>query len=98
MFLGVNIPIALLDVDALPFFQDTDLFTTDRDEPMMVAALYARKKTEQAAVGVLTMRGVVRYVVFFVMKLKTRRVAIAGITRSARGLDGADRAEPYRRG
>ena len=32
-------------------------------------------------VEVLTMRGLVRYVVFFVMKLKTRRVAIAGITR-----------------
>jgi putative transposase len=31
-------------------------------------------------VEVLTMRGLVRYVVFFVMKLKTRRVAIAGIT------------------
>jgi transposase InsO family protein len=32
-------------------------------------------------VEVLTLRGLVRYVVFFVMKLKTRRVAIAGITR-----------------
>jgi hypothetical protein len=32
-------------------------------------------------VEILTMRGLVRYVVFFVMKLKTRRVAIAGITR-----------------
>ena len=32
-------------------------------------------------VEVLTMRGLVRYVVFFVMKLKTRTVAIAGITR-----------------
>ena len=32
-------------------------------------------------VEVLTMRGLVRYVGFFVMKLKTRRVAIAGITR-----------------
>ena len=32
-------------------------------------------------VEVLTMRGLVRYVVFFVMKLKTRSVAIAGITR-----------------
>ena len=31
-------------------------------------------------VEVLTMRGLVRYVVFFVMKLKTRRVAVAGIT------------------
>jgi transposase InsO family protein len=31
-------------------------------------------------VEVLTLRGLVRYVVFFVMKLKTRRVAIAGIT------------------
>ena len=31
-------------------------------------------------VEVLTMRGLVRYVVFFVMKLKTRRVAIGGIT------------------
>jgi len=31
-------------------------------------------------VEVLTMRGLVRYVVFFVMKLKTRHVAIAGIT------------------
>src|SRR5262249_19092063 len=31
-------------------------------------------------VDVLTMRGWVRYVVFFVMKLKTRRVAIAGMT------------------
>jgi hypothetical protein len=30
---------------------------------------------------VLTIRGVVRYVVFFVMTLKTRSVAIAGITR-----------------
>jgi len=29
----------------------------------------------------LTLRGLVRYVVFFVMKLKTRSVAIAGITR-----------------
>jgi len=32
-------------------------------------------------VEVLTLRGLVRYVVFFVMKLKTRSVAIAGITR-----------------
>ena len=32
-------------------------------------------------VEVLTMRGLVRYVVFFVMKLKTRSVAIGGITR-----------------
>ena len=32
-------------------------------------------------VEVLTLRGLVRYVVFFVMKLKTRTVAIAGITR-----------------
>jgi putative transposase len=32
-------------------------------------------------IEVLTLRGLVRYVVFFVMKLKTRRVAIAGITR-----------------
>ena len=32
-------------------------------------------------VEVLTMRGLVRYVVFFVMTLKTRSVAIAGITR-----------------
>jgi putative transposase len=32
-------------------------------------------------VEVLTVRGLVRYVVFFVMKLKTRSVAIAGITR-----------------
>jgi len=31
-------------------------------------------------VEALTMRGLVRYVVFFVMKLKTRRVVIAGIT------------------
>jgi putative transposase len=31
-------------------------------------------------VEVLTMRGLVRYVVFFVMKLKTRVVEIAGIT------------------
>jgi hypothetical protein len=31
-------------------------------------------------VEVLTLRGVVRYVVFFVMKLKTRAVKIAGIT------------------
>jgi hypothetical protein len=31
-------------------------------------------------VEVLTLRGVVRYVVFFVMKLKTRTVEIAGIT------------------
>jgi len=30
-------------------------------------------------VEVLTLRGVVRYVVFFMMKLKSRRVAIAGI-------------------
>jgi hypothetical protein len=29
---------------------------------------------------VLTLRGLVRYVVFFVMKLKTRTVEIAGIT------------------
>ena len=49
-------------------------------------------------VEVLTLRGLVRYVVFFVMKLKTRRVAIAGITRQpdetwmmqiARNLTGA---------
>ena len=32
-------------------------------------------------VEVLTLRGLVRYVVFFVMKLKTRTVEIAGITR-----------------
>jgi putative transposase len=32
-------------------------------------------------VDVLTLRGLVRHVVFFVMKLKTRTVAIAGITR-----------------
>jgi transposase InsO family protein len=32
-------------------------------------------------VEVLTLRGLVPYVVFFVMKLKTRRVAIAGISR-----------------
>jgi putative transposase len=32
-------------------------------------------------VEVLTLRGLVRYVVFFMMKLKTRTVAIAGITR-----------------
>jgi len=32
-------------------------------------------------VEVLTLRGLVRYVVFFVMKLKTRSVAIAGIAR-----------------
>ena len=32
-------------------------------------------------VEVLTMGGLVRYVVFFVMKLKTRAVEIAGITR-----------------
>jgi transposase InsO family protein len=32
-------------------------------------------------VEVLTLRGLVRHVVFFVMKLKTRTVAIAGITR-----------------
>ena len=32
-------------------------------------------------VEVLTMRGLIRYVVFFVMKLKTRAVTIAGITR-----------------
>jgi transposase InsO family protein len=32
-------------------------------------------------VEVLTIRGLVRYVVFFVMKLKTRAVTIAGITR-----------------
>src|SRR5262249_12147703 len=32
-------------------------------------------------VEVLTLRGLVRYIVFFVMKLKTRTVAIAGITR-----------------
>ena len=32
-------------------------------------------------VEVLTMRGLVRYVVFFVIKLKTRSVAIVGITR-----------------
>jgi putative transposase len=32
-------------------------------------------------VEVLSVRGLVRYVVFFVMKLKTRSVAIAGITR-----------------
>src|SRR5262249_14019361 len=32
-------------------------------------------------VEVLTLRGLVRYVVFFVMKLKTRRVAIAGIVK-----------------
>ena len=31
-------------------------------------------------VEVLTLRGLVRYVVFFVMKLKTRTVEIAGIT------------------
>jgi putative transposase len=31
-------------------------------------------------VDVLTIRGFVRYVVFFVMKLKTRSVAIAGMT------------------
>ena len=31
-------------------------------------------------VGVLTLSGLVRYVVFFVMKLKTRRVEIAGST------------------
>jgi hypothetical protein len=29
---------------------------------------------------VLTIRGLVRYVIFFVMKLKTRTVEIAGIT------------------
>src|SRR5215813_4899367 len=34
-------------------------------------------------VEVLTMRGLVRYVVFFVMKLKTRRVEIAGMTHQA---------------
>ena len=33
------------------------------------------------SVEVLTMRGLVRYVVFFVMMVKTRSVAIAGITR-----------------
>ena len=33
------------------------------------------------AVEVLTLRGLVRYVVFFVMKLKTRTVEIGGITR-----------------
>ena len=50
-------------------------------------------------VEVLTMRGLVRYVVFFVMKLKTRSGAIAGITHQpdeawmtqiARNLTGAD--------
>src|SRR5262245_21595419 len=44
---------------------------------------YQRREPSAAAdfftVEVLTMRGLVRYVVFFVMKLKTRRVAIAGI-------------------
>jgi hypothetical protein len=41
------------------------------------------------------MRGLVRYVVFFVMKLKTRTVEIAGITESAkRGLDDTGRTEP----
>jgi transposase InsO family protein len=34
-------------------------------------------------VEVLTLRGLVRYVVFFVMTLKTRTVTIAGITRQA---------------
>jgi putative transposase len=32
-------------------------------------------------VEVLTMGGLVRYVIFFVMKLKTRMVEVAGITR-----------------
>src|SRR5262249_11845625 len=33
-----------------------------------------------SSVEVLTLRGLVRYVVFFVMRLKTRTVEIAGIT------------------
>jgi hypothetical protein len=36
-------------------------------------------------VEVLTMAGLVRYIVFFVMKLKTRTVEIAGITRQPHG-------------
>src|SRR5262249_25778933 len=36
-------------------------------------------------VEVLTMAGLVRYVVLFVMKLKTRTVEIAGITRQPSG-------------
>ena len=48
-------------------------------------------------VEVLTLRGLVRYVVFFVMKLKTRTVEIAGITSQPHeSLDDAGRAEPDR--
>ena len=48
-------------------------------------------------VEVLTWRGLVRYVVFFVMRLKTRTVEIAGITSStARTVDDTDGPEPHR--
>ena len=49
-------------------------------------------------VEVLTMTGLVRYVVLFVMKLKTRTVEIAGITREPdANWDDAGRTKPDRR-
>ena len=44
------------------------------------------------------MRGLVRYVVFFGMKLKTRGVAIAGITHQPDDTWMAQIAEPHRSG
>jgi transposase InsO family protein len=42
--------------------------------------------TDFFTVEVLTMRGLVRYLVLFVIDLKTRRIAIAGIERQANGV------------
>jgi transposase InsO family protein len=50
-------------------------------KPFLAAHWDALAAADFFTVEVLTMRGLVRYVVFFVMKLKTRRVAIAGIMR-----------------
>ena len=48
-------------------------------------------------VEVLTVAGLIRYVVLFVMKLKTRTVEIAGITSQPDELDDTGRTEPDQR-
>ena len=50
--------------------------------------------TDFFTVEVLTWRGLVRYVVFFVMQLKTRTVEIAGITSQADEPRDADGPQP----
>ena len=48
-------------------------------------------------VEVLTVAGLIRYVVLFVMKLKTRTVEIAGISSQPDALDDTGRPKPHRR-